>query len=59
MQLELFGAQDEPLGPLDCDEALLGSFPISDGCRIHVSHLCHLGTGQGDTGGHWGQGTAG
>ncbi|XP_005533899.2 PREDICTED: tubulin-folding cofactor B [Pseudopodoces humilis] len=46
MQLELFGAQDEPLGPLDCDEALLGSFPISDGCRVHVTDRSGARAGQ-------------
>ncbi|XP_057245255.1 tubulin-folding cofactor B-like, partial [Malurus melanocephalus] len=45
MDLELFGAEDEPLGPLDRDEALLGSYPVSDGCRLHsaVGPFCHLG----------------
>ncbi|XP_032533577.1 tubulin-folding cofactor B isoform X2 [Chiroxiphia lanceolata] len=37
MELELFGAEDEPLGPLAQDEALLGSYPVTDGCRIHVT----------------------
>ncbi|XP_065715559.1 tubulin-folding cofactor B isoform X2 [Patagioenas fasciata] len=37
MELQLFGAAEEPLGPLDRDEALLGSFPVSDGCRLHVT----------------------
>lgn len=36
MELELFGADDQLLLKLDKDEALLGSYPIDDGCRIHV-----------------------
>ncbi|KAM6111585.1 tubulin-folding cofactor B [Phoenicopterus ruber ruber] len=36
MDLELYGAEDELLGRLDCDEALLGSYPVADGCRVHV-----------------------
>ncbi|KAM6225830.1 tubulin-folding cofactor B [Porphyrio hochstetteri] len=36
MELELYGPQEEPLGPLGCDEALLGSYPVTDGCRVHV-----------------------
>ncbi|XP_069631059.1 tubulin-folding cofactor B-like [Haliaeetus albicilla] len=36
MDLELYGAEEELLGRLDCDEALLGSYPVADGCRVHV-----------------------
>ncbi|KAM8986084.1 tubulin-folding cofactor B [Ara ararauna] len=36
MDLELYGAHDEPLGRLDRDEALLGSYRLRDGCRVHV-----------------------
>ncbi|XP_030330854.1 tubulin-folding cofactor B [Strigops habroptila] len=36
MELELYSAEDELLGRLDCDEALLGSYPVCDGCRVHV-----------------------
>ncbi|KAM6288852.1 tubulin-folding cofactor B-like [Aegotheles albertisi] len=36
MALELYDPRDEFLGPLDCDEALLGSYPVADGCRLHV-----------------------
>ncbi|NXJ87223.1 TBCB protein, partial [Trogon melanurus] len=36
MDLELFSAEEEPLGRLDRDEALLGSYPVADGCRVHV-----------------------
>ncbi|KAM6395721.1 tubulin-folding cofactor B [Rhynochetos jubatus] len=37
MDLELYSAEEEPLGRLDCDEALLGSYPVADGCRVHVT----------------------
>lgn len=36
MELELYGPAEELLGRLDCDEALLGSYPVADGCRVHV-----------------------
>uniref|UniRef100_A0A663FJH0 Tubulin folding cofactor B n=1 Tax=Aquila chrysaetos chrysaetos TaxID=223781 RepID=A0A663FJH0_AQUCH len=36
MDLELYGAEEQLLGRLDCDEALLGSYPVADGCRVHV-----------------------
>ncbi|NXE31025.1 TBCB protein, partial [Ardeotis kori] len=36
MDLELYSARDELLGRLDRDEALLGSYPVADGCRVHV-----------------------
>uniref|UniRef100_A0A8B9N0X9 CAP-Gly domain-containing protein n=1 Tax=Accipiter nisus TaxID=211598 RepID=A0A8B9N0X9_9AVES len=36
MDLELYGAEEELLGRLDCDEALLGSYAVADGCRVHV-----------------------
>ncbi|NXT96340.1 TBCB protein, partial [Anhinga rufa] len=36
MDLELYSAEEELLGRLDCDEALLGSYPVADGCRVHV-----------------------
>ncbi|XP_062456688.1 tubulin-folding cofactor B [Rhea pennata] len=36
MDLELYSADDRLLGRLDRDEALLGSYPVDDGCRIHV-----------------------
>ncbi|XP_033929373.1 LOW QUALITY PROTEIN: tubulin-folding cofactor B-like [Melopsittacus undulatus] len=36
MELELYGTDDELLGRLDCDEALLGSYELWDGCRVHV-----------------------
>uniref|UniRef100_A0A8C8B424 Ubiquitin-like domain-containing protein n=1 Tax=Otus sunia TaxID=257818 RepID=A0A8C8B424_9STRI len=40
MDLELYSAEEEPLGRLDCDEALLGSYPVADGCRVHVGPSC-------------------
>ncbi|NWR98151.1 TBCB protein, partial [Motacilla alba] len=46
MELELFGAEDEPLGTLDCDEALLGSYPVTDGCRVHVTDRSGARAGQ-------------
>ncbi|XP_050843950.1 tubulin-folding cofactor B, partial [Serinus canaria] len=46
MELELFGAEDEPLGTLDCDEALLGSYPVTDGCRLHVTDRSGARAGQ-------------
>ncbi|XP_041336396.1 tubulin-folding cofactor B [Pyrgilauda ruficollis] len=46
MDLELFGAEDEPLGTLDCDEALLGSYPVTDGCRVHVTDRSGARAGQ-------------
>ncbi|XP_066494489.1 tubulin-folding cofactor B [Tiliqua scincoides] len=36
MDLELYSADDKFVMKLDSDEALLGSYPIDDGCRIHV-----------------------
>lgn len=36
MKLELFNKEDKLVCPLDNDEALLGSYPIDDGMRIHV-----------------------
>lgn len=36
MELELYGPDDQLVMKLDKDEALLGSYPIDDGCRIHV-----------------------
>lgn len=39
MELELYGPAEELLGRLDCDEALLGSYPVADGCRVHVGQI--------------------
>lgn len=36
MDLELFSVSDQFLQKLDDNEALLGSFPVDDDCRIHV-----------------------
>lgn len=36
MQLELYGADDKFYCKLDQEDALLGSYPVDDGCRIHV-----------------------
>ncbi|KAJ3589941.1 hypothetical protein NHX12_007898 [Muraenolepis orangiensis] len=36
MDLELFSADDQFLIKLDDQEALLGSYPVDDDCRIHV-----------------------
>lgn len=35
MDLELFSVSDKFLQKMD-DEALLGSYPVDDDCRIHV-----------------------
>ncbi|CAH2314655.1 tubulin-folding cofactor B [Pelobates cultripes] len=36
MDLQLFSADNTFLQNLDQDDALLGSYPVDDGCRIHV-----------------------
>lgn len=36
MELELYGPDDKFCCKLDQDDALLGSYPVDDGCRIHV-----------------------
>lgn len=36
MELELYGADEKLYGKLDQEDALLGSYPVDDGCRIHV-----------------------
>ncbi|XP_061407164.1 tubulin-folding cofactor B-like [Lethenteron reissneri] len=36
MRLQLFGPHDEPLPELSDDDAQLGSYPVDNGCRIHV-----------------------
>lgn len=36
MELELFDISDEFLLKMDDNEALLGSYPVDDNCRIHV-----------------------
>jgi len=36
MDLELFSVSDVFLQKIDNNEALLGSYPVDDNCRIHV-----------------------
>ncbi|XP_053728814.1 tubulin-folding cofactor B [Synchiropus splendidus] len=36
MDLELYSTSNNFLQKMDNDEALLGSYPVDDGCRIHV-----------------------
>ncbi|KAM9813070.1 tubulin-folding cofactor B [Syngnathus typhle] len=36
MDLELFSTSDQLLQKMDNDNALLGSYPVDDNCRIHV-----------------------
>lgn len=36
MDLELFSVSDKFLLKMDNNEALLGSYPVDDDCRIHV-----------------------
>lgn len=36
IDLELFSTSDKFLQKLDNNEALLGSYPVDDECRIHV-----------------------
>uniref|UniRef100_A0A663FK30 Tubulin folding cofactor B n=1 Tax=Aquila chrysaetos chrysaetos TaxID=223781 RepID=A0A663FK30_AQUCH len=45
MDLELYGAEEQLLGRLDCDEALLGSYPVADGCRVHAKPTSSEATG--------------
>lgn len=44
MDLQLFNTSDKFLQNIDDNEALLGSYPVDDNCRIHVSlgQLCSL-----------------
>ncbi|KAB0390804.1 hypothetical protein E2I00_016713 [Balaenoptera physalus] len=35
MELELYGPDDKFYSKLDQEDALLGSYPVDDGCRIH------------------------
>lgn len=37
MELQLFSTQDKFLLKLEDNDALLGSYPVDDDCRIHVS----------------------
>lgn len=36
MDLEIFSTTDRFLQKIDNDEALFGSYPVDDECRIHV-----------------------
>lgn len=38
MDLKLYNVDNEFIQNLDQDDALLGSYPVDDGCRIHVSN---------------------
>uniref|UniRef100_A0AAY4CFB5 Ubiquitin-like domain-containing protein n=1 Tax=Denticeps clupeoides TaxID=299321 RepID=A0AAY4CFB5_9TELE len=46
MRLQLFSALDKLLLDLDDDEALLGSYPVDDDCRIHVIDRSGTQTGE-------------
>ncbi|XP_045388200.1 tubulin-folding cofactor B isoform X1 [Lemur catta] len=46
MELELYGADDKFYSKLDQEDALLGSYPVDDGCRIHV--IDHSGARLGE-----------
>lgn len=46
MELELYGVDDKFFGKLDREDALLGSYPVDDGCRIHV--IDHSGARLGE-----------
>ena len=55
-ELQLFNANGELVCNLDNDEATLGSFPVADNFRIHVSHsqpvvysMCGEAIGPGKT----------
>lgn len=37
MKLELYNKENKLVCSLDNDEALLGSYPVEDGMRIHVN----------------------
>lgn len=36
MDLEIFSASDKFIQKIDNNEALLGSYPLDDDCRLHV-----------------------
>uniref|UniRef100_A0A2K6SCC0 Tubulin folding cofactor B n=1 Tax=Saimiri boliviensis boliviensis TaxID=39432 RepID=A0A2K6SCC0_SAIBB len=40
MELELYGVDDKFYSKLDQEDALLGSYPVDDGCRIHHGGGC-------------------
>ena len=39
MQLQLLSKEGKLVGKLDNDDALLGSYPVDDGMKIHVRKL--------------------
>ncbi|KAF6079623.1 tubulin folding cofactor B [Phyllostomus discolor] len=46
MELELYGADEKFCCKLDQEDALLGSYPVDNGCRIHV--IDHSGARLGE-----------
>ncbi|KAG8448498.1 hypothetical protein GDO86_015548 [Hymenochirus boettgeri] len=46
MDLQLYGVENFFLQNLDQDDALLGSYPVDDGCRIHVIDKSGTKTGE-------------
>uniref|UniRef100_A0A672N439 Ubiquitin-like domain-containing protein n=1 Tax=Sinocyclocheilus grahami TaxID=75366 RepID=A0A672N439_SINGR len=46
MDLELFSTSDKLLQKLDNNEALLGSYPVDDDCRIHVTDCSGTQSGE-------------
>uniref|UniRef100_A0A1D5QVF8 Ubiquitin-like domain-containing protein n=2 Tax=Macaca TaxID=9539 RepID=A0A1D5QVF8_MACMU len=59
MELELYGVDDKFYSKLDQEDALLGSYPVDDGRRIHL--IDHSGISSLVTGlvsammSHWGK----
>lgn len=39
MSLELYSKEDTLIGKLDNDDALLGSYAVDNGMRLHVSQI--------------------
>uniref|UniRef100_A0A2K5YXY5 Ubiquitin-like domain-containing protein n=1 Tax=Mandrillus leucophaeus TaxID=9568 RepID=A0A2K5YXY5_MANLE len=44
MELELYGVDDKFYSKLDQEDALLGSYPVDERCRIHL--IDHSGVSQ-------------
>ena len=42
MKLDLFDKDDKLICKLDNDDAMLGSYPVEDGMRIHVCSQVHF-----------------
>ena len=40
MTISVFDKEDKFICVLDNEDALLGSYPINDGMRLHVSNVC-------------------